>query len=60
MNKDQIKGAAKEAAGKIQRKTGELIGSPEQQARGATKEVAGKAQKHLGKLKEDLKDGTRA
>jgi uncharacterized protein YjbJ (UPF0337 family) len=60
MNKDQIKGAAKEAAGKIQRKTGELIGSPEQQAKGATKEVAGKAQKHLGKLKEDLKDGTRA
>ena len=34
MNTDQIKGAVKEAAGKVQSKTGEIIGSPEQQAKG--------------------------
>ena len=44
MNKDQIKGAVKEVAGKVQRKTGELIDSPGQQAKGAAKEIAGKVQ----------------
>ena len=34
MNTDQIKGAVKEAAGKVQSKTGEIIGSPEQEAKG--------------------------
>src|SRR5678815_2130941 len=31
MNKDQVKGAVKEAAGKLQQKTGKLLGSAEQQ-----------------------------
>ena len=37
MNSDQVKGATKETAGKIQEKTGELIGSKEQQAKGLVK-----------------------
>ena len=56
MNKDQVKGALKEAAGKVQSKTGELIDSPEQQIKGAAKQVEGNAQKNLGDAKEDVKD----
>ena len=59
MNKDQIKGTAKEVAGKVQRKAGELVDSPEHQAKGAAKEVAGKVQKQVGNLKEDLEDASR-
>ncbi|ABM38577.1 MULTISPECIES: CsbD family protein [Polaromonas] len=56
MNTDQVKGALKEAAGKVQSKTGELIDSPEQQAKGMVKQVEGKTQKNLGDAKEVLKD----
>lgn len=56
MNTDQVKGALKEAAGKVQSKTGELIDSPEQQAKGMVKQVEGKTQKNLGDAKEILKD----
>ena len=56
MNSDQIKGALKEAAGKVQSKTGDLIDSPEQEAKGLVKQVEGRAQKNLGDAKEVLKD----
>lgn len=56
MNTDQVKGAVKEAAGKVQSKTGEIIGSPEQEAKGLVKQVEGKTQKNLGDAKEVLKD----
>jgi len=59
MNKDQAKGAVKEAAGKLQRKTGEVVGSSDQQAKGLEKEVEGKAQKGYGDVKEAVKDSTR-
>ena len=57
MNRDQVKGAVKEVAGKVQSKTGEVIGSTEQQARGMAKQVEGKTQKKVGNAKEFLKDG---
>lgn len=56
MNKDQVKGAVKEAAGKLQQETGKLIGSKEQQAKGLVTKVEGKAQKKVGDAKEALKD----
>lgn len=59
MNKDQVKGAAKEAAGKVQHKTGEALGSTEQQAKGMAKEIKGKAQKNLGDARETVKDTSR-
>ena len=59
MNKDQVKGAAKEVAGKVQRKAGELVGSPEHQAKGAAREVAGKVQGRVGDAKEAVKDAAR-
>lgn len=59
MNTDQIKGAAKEVAGKVQQKTGEVFNSPEQQAKGVAKQVEGNVQKNYGDAKEDVKDATR-
>lgn len=55
MNKDQVKGAVKDAAGKVQQKVGEVTGSKEQQAKGLEKQVEGKAQKIAGDVKHELK-----
>lgn len=55
MNKDQVKGTVKQAAGKVQQKTGEAIGSEKQQVKGAIKQVEGKVQKGIGDLKENHK-----
>lgn len=56
MNKDQIKGTAKEVAGKIQEEAGKLTGNREQEAKGLGKQVAGKTQKNFGDAKEATKD----
>jgi uncharacterized protein YjbJ (UPF0337 family) len=56
MNKDQVKGAVNEAAGKVQKNVGKAVGSPGNQVEGAVREVAGKAQKAYGNAKEDAKD----
>jgi len=56
MNSDQVKGAVKDAAGKVQQKTGELTGNTSQQVKGAAKQVEGKIQKNVGDAKEVLKD----
>ncbi|HEX8961630.1 MAG TPA: CsbD family protein [Rhodocyclaceae bacterium] len=55
MNKDQVKGATKHVAGKVQQKTGEMTGSTEQQLKGAKKQVEGRIQRDYGDLKEDAK-----
>lgn len=62
VNKDQIKGTAKEAVGKVEEQVGKLTGSNEQQAKGLKLQVEGKVQKGVGDLKEvvsDLKDAAR-
>lgn len=59
MNKDQVKGSVKEAAGKVQKAVGGLVGNPNQQAKGAVKQAQGRAQQVLGDAKELLKDATR-
>ena len=48
MNRDQVKGTAKDIAGKVQRKVGEIAGSPEQQIKGGAKQVEGKVQRGVG------------
>ncbi len=55
MNKDQVKGAAKDAAGKIQREAGEAFGSEKHQVKGAAKQAEGKTQKAYGDVKDDVK-----
>jgi len=59
MNKEQIKGTAKDVAGKVQQKTGEVIHSPEQQAKGLAKQVEGKAEKAVGDVKEAIHDANK-
>ena len=56
MNKDQVKGEAKDIAGKIQEQAGKLVGSKDQQVKGLTKQISGKVQKSVGDAKETLKD----
>jgi uncharacterized protein YjbJ (UPF0337 family) len=55
MNRDQVKGRVKEAAGKVKKNTGRAIGSARMEAKGLAKEVAGKLQKTVGDLNEDAK-----
>lgn len=59
MNSDQVKGAAKDVAGKVQRKVGEATGSTEHQVKGAARQVEGKTQKAYGDIKEGVKDANR-
>ena len=59
MNKDQVAGAVKEAAGKVQGKLGEVVGSDEQRAKGLVNEVAGKAQKKIGDVNEMISDAAK-
>jgi uncharacterized protein YjbJ (UPF0337 family) len=59
MNKDQVKGKAKEIAGKVQQKVGEATGSASQQIKGIGKQVEGKVQKGVGDANEALKDADR-
>ena len=60
MNKDQVKGAVRDAAGKVQRKAGEAMGSNKQQAKGMAKQAEGKMQKAAGDMKDSaVKSGSR-
>jgi uncharacterized protein YjbJ (UPF0337 family) len=58
MNKDQVKGTAKEVAGKVQAGVGKAVGSTEQQVKGHLREAEGKAQHAVGDVKEVVKDAT--
>jgi uncharacterized protein YjbJ (UPF0337 family) len=54
MNRDQVQGTAKDVAGKLQRKLGELTGNKTQQVKGAAKQVEGKLQKGAGNVEQAL------
>jgi uncharacterized protein YjbJ (UPF0337 family) len=56
MNKDQIKGAVKDVAGKVQQEAGSLVGSVQQQVKGAGLQAEGKAQKHIGDAEQVQKE----
>lgn len=51
-NKDQIKGAAKGLAGKIENRTGRVLGDKSMEAKGSLLEVRGKIQERVGDLKQ--------
>ena len=59
MNKDQIKGKAKDIGGKIQEEAGKVVGSSEQQVKGLNKQVEGKVQEKVGDVKDNLNRGNR-
>lgn len=54
MNRDQVTGTAKNVAGKVQRKIGELTGNKTQQAKGAGKQVEGRVQKGVGNVEQSV------
>jgi len=56
MNKDQVKGVAKDVAGKVQEQAGKLVGSKEQQIKGLSKQISGKVQKGVGDVEQSVKD----
>jgi uncharacterized protein YjbJ (UPF0337 family) len=55
MNKDQIKGRAKEASGKVKEVTGKAVGNKGLQGRGAAEKIVGKVQKDLGDARNEVK-----
>ncbi len=59
MNKDQVKGAAKNTAGKVQREVGKLVGSERQQVKGAKKQIEGTAQRMVGDIKQAAKESSK-
>lgn len=59
MNKDQVKGAVKKTAGKIQEEVGKAVGSTTQQAKGLGKQAAGGVQEAYGDAKEAVKESTK-
>ena len=56
MNKDQVKGVAKDIAGKVQQEAGKLVGNKEQQVKGLSKQISGKLEKSYGDAKEAVND----
>ena len=56
MNRDQVKGSFKDAAGKAQEKAGKLTGSTGQQVKGLVKQAEGKAQKGMHDAKHAMKN----
>jgi len=57
MNRDQVKGRVKEAAGKVQQKAGKAAGSLKHQAKGLAKQATGKVQKTAGDARDDAEKG---
>ncbi|MDX1729637.1 MAG: CsbD family protein [Aurantimonas coralicida] len=58
VDKNEIKGAAKEAGGKLKQAAGDLSGNDRMKAEGAADEVEGKTQKNYGKVKDAVEDQT--
>jgi uncharacterized protein YjbJ (UPF0337 family) len=59
INKDQVEGRVKEAAGKVQEQAGKMTGSTKQQVQGSIKEAIGKAQATYGDVKSDVHDANK-
>ena len=55
MNNNQVKGKAKDIAGRVERQVGEWTGDTEAQVKGAAKQVEGKVQNAWGKVKDAVK-----
>jgi len=56
MNRNQVKGTAKDIAGKVQETVGKVTGSTSQQVKGGAKQVEGKVQKGVGDVQESARD----
>lgn len=59
VNKNTLKGAAKEAVGKVKAGLGQASGDKSLQARGKAEELAGKVQKAVGKATTRVKSSVK-
>jgi uncharacterized protein YjbJ (UPF0337 family) len=59
MNRDQVKGRAKEATGKAKEVAGKATSNRSLQGKGMAEKVVGKVQKHLGDAVERDRKATR-
>lgn len=55
VNKDQVKGVAKQAKGAVKEAAGKATGDRQMQASGTADKIAGKVQKAYGDVKDNLK-----
>lgn len=55
VNKDQVKGVAKEVKGSVKQAAGKATGNRSMEAEGAVEKTAGKVQKGFGDAKEKVK-----
>ena len=55
---NQIKGAAKEVAGKVQKNVGDMTDNHSQELKGAAKELEGKAQRKVGEAETEIDRNT--
>ena len=59
MDKDRVKGAVNDAAGRAKRQVGEWTGNTNAQVEGAAQQLKGKAQKVVGNVKDAARDASR-
>jgi uncharacterized protein YjbJ (UPF0337 family) len=59
MNKDQVKGRAKETEGKINEVVGKVVDDKELQAKGKAQEVIGATRAKFGDIKQEVKDASK-
>jgi uncharacterized protein YjbJ (UPF0337 family) len=60
INRDQVKGRAKELEGKVQEVAGKMVGSEHQQAKGNVKKNLGELQARFGDAREMIKDSQKS
>ena len=60
MNKDRIKGAAREARGTIKEATGKATGNTKLEVKGAAQKAAGKALNTAGKAEDKVKHAAKS
>jgi uncharacterized protein YjbJ (UPF0337 family) len=56
MNRDQVKGAAEKAGGKVKEEWGKITRNPSTQAKGQFEQAEGQVRQNLGKVKEAVQD----
>jgi uncharacterized protein YjbJ (UPF0337 family) len=56
MDKDRVKGAVNDAAGRAKRQVGEWTGDTDAQVEGSMQQLKGKAQKVVGNIKDAARD----
>jgi uncharacterized protein YjbJ (UPF0337 family) len=56
MDKDRVKGAVDDVAGRVKRQVGEWTGDTNAQVEGAAQQVKGKAEKAWGNVKDAARD----